>query len=166
MKKDIFRPLHLADVMQVGHILSLVGRLKPGVTVAQAQAEASVVFPQLRRAANNDQWTDDSNTQITGLQEHVSGKLRRSLMVLWCAVGLILLIVCVNLSNLLLARATARSKEFAMRTALGAGRGRLMRAVADGVRGALGVGSCAWARGSVRGGDDAGPPRVGCASAF
>jgi predicted permease len=61
------------------------------------------------------------------LKEYVSGKLRRSLIVLWCAVGLILLIVCVNLSNLLLARGAARSKEFAMRTALGAKRGRLVR---------------------------------------
>ena len=57
----------------------------------------------------------------------MSGKLRRSPIVLWCAVGLILLIVCVNLSNLLLARAAARSKEFAMRSALGARRGRLIR---------------------------------------
>jgi predicted permease len=61
------------------------------------------------------------------LKDYVSGKLRRSLIVLWCAVGLILLIVCVNLSNLLLARAAARGKEFAMRSALGAGRGRLIR---------------------------------------
>ena len=52
------------------------------------------------------------------LKDYVSGKLRRSLIVLWGAVGLILLIVCVNLSNLLLARGAARSKEFAMRTAL------------------------------------------------
>ena len=57
----------------------------------------------------------------------MTGKLHRSLIVLWCAVGMILLIVCVNLSNLLLARTAARSKEFAMRTALGAGRGRLIR---------------------------------------
>ena len=64
---------------------------------------------------------------LVELKDYVSGKLRRSLIVLWCAVGLILLIVCVNLSNLLLARAAARSKEFALRGALGARRGRLVR---------------------------------------
>ncbi|MGB6744575.1 MAG: FtsX-like permease family protein, partial [Terracidiphilus sp.] len=61
------------------------------------------------------------------LKSYVSGKLRRSLVVLWSAVGAILLIACVNLSNLLLARAAARSKEFAMRSALGASRGRIVR---------------------------------------
>ena len=60
------------------------------------------------------------------LKDYVSGKLRRSLVVLWSAVGGILLIACVNLSNLLLARAAARSKEFAMRCALGASRGRIV----------------------------------------
>ena len=68
----------------------------------------------------------DYKTTLTGLKDEVSGKLHRSLQVLWGAVGLILLIVCVNLSNLLLARAATRSKEFSLRMALGAGRARLM----------------------------------------
>ena len=61
------------------------------------------------------------------LKDYVSGNLRRSLVVLWSAVGAILLIACVNQSNLMLARAAGRSKEFAMRSALGAGRGRIVR---------------------------------------
>ena len=61
------------------------------------------------------------------LKEYVSGALERSLKVLWAAVGMILLIVCVNLANLMLARAATRTKEFALRISLGAGRGRLIR---------------------------------------
>jgi hypothetical protein len=79
------------------------------------------------QGAGEEAMTLDANTEISGLRQHVSGRLRRSLMVLWCAVGLILLIACVNLSNLLLARLAGRSKEFAMRTALAAGLGRLIR---------------------------------------
>ena len=60
----------------------------------------------------------DYKTTLTGLKDEVSGKLWRSLEVLWAAVGLLLLIVCVNLSNLLLARAATRSKEFSLRMAL------------------------------------------------
>ena len=108
-----------------GNTLALVGRLKPGVSVAQAQAEADVLFPQLKAA--HQEWWGDYTSTVTSLKQFVTGKLRRSLVVLWCAVGLILLIVCVNLSNLMLARAAARSKEFALRSALGAGRGRLFR---------------------------------------
>jgi predicted permease len=65
--------------------------------------------------------------QLRTLKDYVSGRLRRSLIVLWVAVGMILLIACVNLSNLLLARSAARGKEFAMRSALGASRGRMVR---------------------------------------
>ena len=126
-KMDVVLPIVLDDVRNYGHMFSLVGRLNPGVSVGQAQAEATVLMPQLQRAGNYPSWLTDMQTSITGLKDEISGKLRRSLIVLWCAVGMILLIVCVNLSNLLLARAATRSKEFALRVALGAGRGRLIR---------------------------------------
>ena len=125
LRMDFFIPIIMDDIRTYGHMLSLVGRLKPGVTAGQAQAEVTLVLSQ-SKGQNPDWWTDIKTT-ITGLKDYVSGKLRRSLIVLWCAVGLILLIVCVNLANLMLARAAARSKEFAMRSALGAGRGRLIR---------------------------------------
>jgi predicted permease len=125
LKIDIYVPALMDALRTEGNTLALLGRLKPGATVAQAQAEVDVLMPRLR-AAHKD-WYEDYATATTGLQEHVSGKLRRSLVVLWCAVGMILLIVSVNLSNLLLARAAARSKEFALRGALGAQRGRLIR---------------------------------------
>ena len=119
MNVDIFVPAVMDFWRTWGNTLALVGRLRPGVTVAQAQAESNVLFPQLKAA--HPEWWQDYLATITELKSHVSGKLRRSLIVLWCAVGLILLIVCVNLSNLLLARAAVQSKEFALRSALGAG---------------------------------------------
>ena len=124
LKIDIYVPAIMDLYRNTGNTLALVGRLKPGVSVAQAQAEADILMPQIR-AAHQD-WYDDYATKMTELKDYVSGKLRRSLVVLWCAVGLILLIVCVNLSNLLLARAAARGKEFALRSALGAGRSRIV----------------------------------------
>jgi predicted permease len=125
-KMDYFIPAVPDDIRNWGHVFSLVGRLKPGVTVAQAQTEANILFPRLRTSLKLDGETDYKTT-LTGLKDEISGNLRHSLQVLWCAVGLILLIVCVNLSNLLLARAAARRKEFSLRVALGAGRGRLIR---------------------------------------
>jgi predicted permease len=123
---DMFLPAVLDDIRDWGRVLAPLGRLKPGVSVALAQAEADILGPELdfniRRHVPKGYYT----VGITPLKEYVSGKLRRALIVMWCAVGLILLIVCVNLSNLLLARAGARAKEFAMRAALGAGRGRLL----------------------------------------
>jgi putative ABC transport system permease protein len=123
---DLFRPVYMQDIRNWGHMLAVIGRLQPGVTIAQAQAEAKILLPQLK-GSDDPNWVTDIKTTIASLKDHVSGKLRRSLIVLWSAVGLIMLIVCVNLSSLLLARAAARSKEFAMRSALGAGRGRLIR---------------------------------------
>jgi len=126
-KVDLFAPYIMDDFREDGNDLALVGRLKPGVSLAAAQREADDIFPRLLFEHKHPEFKPGYTGQLTGLKEYVSGKLRRSLIVLWCAVGLILLIVCVNLSNLLLARAAARSKEFAMRRALGAGRGRLVR---------------------------------------
>ncbi len=125
-KMDIFTPYVYDRVREYGNMLSLTGRLKPGVTLAQAQAEANLLFPTLDGSVKKG-YKGGYTAQLWDLKEFVSGSLRRSLIVLWGAVGLILLIVCVNLSNLLLARAAARSKEFAMRSALGAARSRIVR---------------------------------------
>jgi predicted permease len=126
-KVDLFVPYIMDDFRDDGNDLALVGRLKQGVTLAQAQSETDQLLPQFYFEHKHPEYGKGYTGQLTELKEYVSGKLRRSLIVLWCAVGLILLIVCVNLSNLLLARAAARSKEFAMRRALGAGRARLVR---------------------------------------
>ena len=125
-KLDYFVPVIPENVKDWGHVLALVGRRRPGVSVERAEAEAKTLLPNLRDTLKLGGVTD-YEPAIVGLKEHVSGELRRSLELLWGAVGLILLIVCVNLSNLLLARASSRRKEFAMRVALGAGRGRLVR---------------------------------------
>jgi predicted permease len=126
-KVDVFTPYVVSDFEDDGNDLALVARLKPGVTLGQAQAEANQLFPVLDVDLKHPEYKAHYTASLIGLKDYVSGRLRRSLIVLWCAVGLILLIVCVNLSNLLLARSASRSKEFAMRSALGAGRGRLVR---------------------------------------
>jgi predicted permease len=127
---DIFYPAVLDDMRDWGNILSLVGRLKPEATIQRAQADANIVLPQLyfniKQPASLGNY-QDRPMKLKVLKGHVSGALRRSLVVLWCAVGAILVIVCVNLANLMLARAVARNKEFALRSALGAGRSRLVR---------------------------------------
>jgi predicted permease len=125
-KMDVFTPYIYDQVREYGNMISITGRLNPGVTLAQAQAEANLIFPTLYHSVKRGN-KGGYTAQLWDLKDYVSGSLRSSLIVLWGAVGLILLIVCVNLSNLLLARAAARSREFAMRSALGAARSRIVR---------------------------------------
>jgi predicted permease len=102
-----------------------IGRLKPGVTLAQAQADLDGVMRRLAEAypdANRG-----NGAALVPLKERLVGNIGPILWMLLGAVGFVLLIACVNVSNLLLARATGRTREFAIRAALGAGQGRLLR---------------------------------------
>jgi predicted permease len=128
-KVDLFTPIDLNNERDWGNILTLIGRMKPGVTVAQALDDARRVEPELYFNVQYPQSRGRYKGSLIPmpLKEYVTGSLRRSLIVLWCAVGTILLIAGVNLSNLLLARGSARAKEFAVRAALGASRARIIR---------------------------------------
>ncbi len=122
---DFFIPADLDRMSTWGNTLAIIGRLPPGLTLSQAQAEADVLFPAMNKA--HPDWWGHYDSTLTGLKDHVSGKYRKPLFLLWCGTGLVLLIVCVNLSSLFLARSATRAREFALRSALGAGRGRLLR---------------------------------------
>jgi putative ABC transport system permease protein len=106
------------------HNYLVLGKLKPEVSVAQADAEMSLIAERMAGTnAENKGW----GTEVHGLQEVMVGNVQRVLLFLLGAVGVVLLIGCANIANLLLTRSTARVREFAIRSALGAGRGQLIR---------------------------------------
>ena len=106
------------------HWISVIARLRPGIALAQAQSELDILGERLARLYPGGR---DNRARIYPLKEDIVGSASRALEVMLGAVALVLVLVCVNIANLLLVRGSARAKEFAVRSALGAAKGRLVR---------------------------------------
>jgi predicted permease len=121
---DLYFPFPLSqETNRWGNTMAMIGRLKPGMSADRAQAEIRTLAGQI--TAENPQ-RNSFQGNVKPLAEHVGGRMRLAVWVLAGAVAMVMLIVCANLSNLLLARTASRQKEIAIRTALGAGRRRLL----------------------------------------
>src|SRR5487761_1908780 len=123
---DLYLPHQLdPNSTNQGHMLLVAGRLKPGATPESAMAELKVLAEQFR-AANPDFMDKSETVGVVPLRVAMGGDVRLALLILGGAVCFVLLMACANVANLLLARAAGRQKEIAIRTALGAGRGRIV----------------------------------------
>jgi putative ABC transport system permease protein len=147
---DLWTPMTIdpGREIRLNHVILAVGRLRPGATLEQAQAEMDVVAAQV-----SQQYPETKEWGIRLVDFYhffVNPQLRTGLLVLLCAVGCVLLIAAANVANLLLARAASRQKEIAIRTAIGASHGRLLRQllveslVLSSIGGAVGLLAALW----------------------
>lgn len=125
---DLWVPFQFdMNSQDMAHYFTVAARLKPGISVAQANAQLRLAADQYRRIYGATSLPPGAGFGVMSLQESTIGDIRTPLMVLLGAVGFVLLIACGNVANLLLARAAAKKREFATRAALGAGRGQIIR---------------------------------------